>query len=78
MAKFNVNWCQWWNEEIQEPDGVMRCLGEANSRGEVGELINDALFCASLEGWGEGFIAVTDEEGELLELIPGEPAEVPI
>lgn len=75
MSKLNVIWCQWWNEELQEPDGVMRCIGECETRREAGELINDALLSAFIEGWGDGVIALTDDQGELLELIPGELQE---
>lgn len=59
----NVIWCQWWNDDLDEPDGAMHDLGRC-SAAEVSALVRGGHYAAVRGGWGTGQIVVTDDAGQ--------------
>lgn len=61
---YNVIWCEYWDEEIGEPGGVMRDCGQGEAW-ELNALVRSARFEQQRNGWG-GLVVITDAEGQRL------------
>lgn len=59
-----INWSTEWDEDLYEPSGSMRCCGSAATSKTLGELIRQTLKTRREEGWGDGYLSLTDNRGE--------------